>query len=337
MVRPIVLLVAVLVVTLLIIPASVVQFLPKGVGQVNDENADLTVMPPSDQTPNLKIAVYRTGSKKIETLPIELYVRGVVASEMPSEFELEALKAQALAARTYIIRRIIEKDFTDTPKGSMVTDTEQHQVYHSEQELRKLWGIEYGRKISKINKAINETVGQVLTYEGKPITATFFSTSNGFTENSEEYWSAEIPYLRSVESPWDKESPRFKQRIEISMKDFQKKLNLSEAIPAASSGSSFSKMVSRTEGKRVKEVKIGNQIFSGKEIRELLGLASSHFEWEIKNGEVIVETVGYGHGVGMSQYGANGMAKEGRTAEEIVTHYYTGVEIQDFRQWIVKK
>jgi stage II sporulation protein D len=336
MVRPIIVVSIVLFIALLVIPALVIQFVPHGAGQAQKETVQL-IPPQIEKTaPLVQIAVYRTNSKTIEKVPLESYIQGVVASEMPAEFELEALKAQALAARTYIIRRLIAKDYTDAPDGSVVTDTEMHQVYQNEEELRERWGLEYERKISRINQAVNETVGQVLTYEGRPINATFFSTSNGYTENSEDYWTATIPYLRSVASPWDESSPRFKDQIKISVEEFQKKLGVQMALPA-STNEVFSHILSTTSGKRVKEVKVGDHVFTGKEVREKLGLSSSHFNFELNEGQVIINTLGWGHGVGMSQWGANGMAQEGHHAEEIVKYYYKNIQVQDYREWIVKK
>ncbi|OEF99809.1 stage II sporulation protein D [Vulcanibacillus modesticaldus] len=286
-----------------------------------------------DPSKNVPISVYRANSKKIETYPLEEYVRGVVAAEMPTEFELEALKAQAIAARTYIVKRIAEKDFSDVPEGAVVSDTVKHQVFLSDDELKKIWGIAYTERISKINKAINETIGQVITYQGKPIDALFFSTSNGYTENSEDYFEKEVPYLRSVASPWDNQSPKFQTSLTISYDVIKSKLNVDPVI-LASTGQKWIEILETTAGKRVKKIRIGDKILSGRQIRELFNLSSSSFTFETKGDEVVFYTKGYGHGVGMSQYGANGMAKEGRTAQEIIKYYYTGVEITDIGQWI---
>lgn len=325
-----------LVAIMLIVPSVLAHFLPKAEGQA----AQNTYIPleQGGEAPaiQLMVNVYRTASQTIEQVPLEEYVRGVVASEMPHHFELEALKAQALAARTYIIRRLMENDVSDTPKGADVRDDVGHQVYQSEEELRKSWGYSFEERISRINQAVNETKGLVITYQGRPIDATFFSTSNGYTENSEDYWGEKIPYLRSVPSPWDQASPRFKEVIRIPLNQFEEKLGLQLAVPA-SSDQPFAQIVSRTEGGRVKEVKIGEETFTGREIREKLGLPSSDFTWKLEGETVVITTTGYGHGVGLSQFGANGMAKEGKTAEEIVRYYYQGVEIEEYAKWVVKK
>ncbi|MDQ0339438.1 stage II sporulation protein D [Caldalkalibacillus uzonensis] len=326
-----------LLIVLLIVPSVVAQFIPHGSGQAAGEIVQLEQPDPSETPgPEIMVRVYRTATKTIEKVPLEEYVRGVVASEMPHDFELEALKAQAMAARTYIIRRMMKKDFSDTPEGADVRDDVGHQVYKNEEELRRQWGKAYPHKISRINQAVNETRGKVITYNGKPIDATFFSTSNGYTENAEDYWGQEIPYLKSVNSPWDKDSPRFREEIRLSLAEFQHKLGVELSVPV-SSGQPFAEIVSRSEGQRVTEVQVGDKTFTGREIRELLGLPSSDFNWSLAGNEVVITTTGYGHGVGMSQYGANGMAAEGHTAEEIVKYYYRDVAVEDYRQWIVKK
>lgn len=335
--RPVAVVMGVLLAILLLVPTVLAQFLPHAEGQAVKEYIPLKSQE-EGQTENfdLMVRVYRTQSKTIEKVPLEEYVRGVVASEMPHDFHLEALKAQALAARTYIIRRLADKDFSDTPPGADVRDDEGHQVYQSEAELKERWGFNFEERISRINQAVNETRGLVITYQGRPIDATFFSTSNGYTENSEDYWGQPIPYLRSVKSPWDKESPRFKEQISFSLAEFQNKLGVELTLPV-SAGQPFAEIVSRTEGNRVKEVKIGDKTFTGREVRELLGLPSSDFTWKVEGDSVVITTTGYGHGVGMSQFGANGMAKEGKKAEEIVQYYYQGVEVEDYRKWVVKK
>ncbi|WP_243297708.1 stage II sporulation protein D [Bacillus litorisediminis] len=285
--------------------------------------------------PAVEVAVYRTGSEEIEKFPLEQYIVGVVASEMPAEFELEALKAQAVAARTYVVRQLNQGNTESLPEGAVVSDSVSHQVFKSEAELKKQWGSEFEEKINKIRQAVAETAGQVITYDGKPIDASFFSTSNGFTENSEDYWENEIPYLRSVESPWDKDSPKFTQEKTFKVQEFEEKLGVK--VTSEDIGT----VLSRTEGERIEQIKIGGKVFTGREVREKLDLASSDFSWVMRGDEIIVKTEGFGHGVGMSQYGANGMAKEGKTYQDIVKHYYKDVTIAEaepfLKQYMVKK
>ncbi|MEH6942837.1 stage II sporulation protein D [Bacillus sp. JJ722] len=270
----------------------------------------------------VEVAVLRSADNKVSKLPLEKYIVGVVAAEMPAEFELEALKAQALTARTYIVNHMMNGSSNKALKGADVTDTVDDQVYKSDDELKAQWGADYNWKYKKVAQAVLETEGQIITYGGKPITATFFSTSNGFTENSEAIWPSPYPYLKSVESPWDKQSPKFYDRKVVSVEQFEKSLGVN-----IKDKNSIGSIIKRTPGKRVASVKINGKVISGKDVREKLGLRSSDFSWERKGDSIIITTKGYGHGVGMSQYGANGMAKEGKNYEQIVKHYYSGIQI----------
>lgn len=336
--KSIVVVLTVVSVLILLIPTLLV--LPSFGEKVSDRIADRSKPEIEDWTaqlegPAVEVAVYRTASKEIEKHPLEKYIVGVVASEMPAEFELEALKAQALAARTYVVKQLLQGNTEGLPNGADVTDSVSHQVFNSETDLKKQWGADYDWKIKKIRQAVAETAGQIITYDGKPIEASFFSTSNGYTENSEDYWPNEFPYLRSVESPWDKQSPKYDQQKSFTVEEFVQNLGVTL------SSNNIGEILSRTEGKRVEKVKFGEKTLTGREVREWLGLPSSDFTWVLREDEIIVSTKGYGHGVGMSQYGANGMAKEGKTFKEIIQHYYQGVTITSaepfLNQYLVKK
>ncbi|WP_458411690.1 stage II sporulation protein D [Schinkia sp. CFF1] len=325
-IKPLVLLGAILFAIILLIPTLLV--LPftqeKHTLQVNKTTVPATVTQqnPTASEPAIEVAVYRSKTKKIANIPLEEYVKGVVASEMPAEFELEALKAQALTARTYIIRQLLGDEPISAPKGAVVTDTVMHQVYKSPEELRAAWGpANYDWKMARITEAVEATKGQIITYNNEPITASFFSTSNGYTENSEDYWKNSFPYLRSVESPWDKISPKFKDKVVVSVADFEKKLGVKVT------SDKIGEIVSRTAGNRVAKVKINDKTFDGREIREKLELRSTDFTWKKQGNNVVITTKGYGHGVGMSQYGANGMATEGKSFKDIIIHYYKGTNI----------
>jgi stage II sporulation protein D len=327
--KPFIVLATVLFTITLLIPALLV--LPFSEGRVNGKLGENLQASGSKAVPvdssqlesSVEVAVYRMSQKQIDEIPLERYVVGVVASEMPADFELEALKAQALTARTYIVRQLTNSNPLGVPEGANVTDTETHQVYKSEEDLKKIWKPnEYEWKLHKIKEAVIATKGQILTYDGTPIDSTFFSTSNGFTENSEDYWSNTYPYLRSVESPWDvKESPKFNNQVIMTVSEFEGKLGVKV------SGNKIGEITERTEGNRVAKVNINGKTLSGKEIREKLELKSSDFSWVRKGSQIVISTKGNGHGVGMSQYGANGMAKEGKTYDQIVKHYYQGVTI----------
>ncbi|WP_437349486.1 stage II sporulation protein D [Paenibacillus humicus] len=272
-----------------------------------------------------QVRVYVTKEKRIEKVPMETYIRGVIAGEMPISFEPEALKAQAIAARTYIVRRLASGDVSGVPvKGADVTDTTAHQVYIPMKQLLARWsGKEREANLTKLNEAVQGTRGEIVTYQGSPIQALFFSTSNGYTENSEDYWDASLPYLRSVASPWDKSlSPEYKETTTMPLASFYRKLGLSGSTPVRSL-----RVLDTTDGRRIRELAAGDATFTGREAREKLGLASSQFTWKISGKNIEITTYGYGHGVGMSQWGADGMAKKGSNAYQILSHYYTGTAV----------
>jgi stage II sporulation protein D len=323
-IKPFISLIAILTVVTLMIPAVLVlPFSDEKTSRKLGEDQNSQVQTENNADAAVEVAVYRTAKKQIEKLPLDQYLIGVVAAEMPADFEKEALKAQSLAARTYIVSQLLNEEKIGMPEGEAdVTDTEIHQVYKNNEELKNLWGKDYKWKITKITEAVKETSGQILTYEGNPITPTFFSTSNGYTENSEDYWSDSYPYLRSVESPWDKNSPKFNDQKIMTVNEFETKLGVK-----LSDRKNVGKIIERTAGKRVGKVEINGKVLTGREIRDKLDLKSSDFSWVLKGDNIVITTKGYGHGVGMSQYGANGMASEGKDYKEIVKHYYQGVEI----------
>jgi stage II sporulation protein D len=321
----------------IIVPGLLVKKIPDGGAPPPIQTAKNGLTEETITEQGLMIPVYLTKKSTIETVPLEQYVKGVLAAEMPVEFELEALKAQAMAARTYVVRRVLEKDYSNMPvNDALVTDTTAHQAYITEQELRDRWDKRYESNMAKIDRAVNETKDLILTYEQKPINATFFSTSNGYTENSEDYWPFKSPYLRSVPSPWDiKLSSRYQETVDLSYKSMLQKLGVTSIATTGASAKNM-KVLAWSTGHRIKSITIGGKIFSGREVREKLGLASSQFTWKWSGSKITITTYGYGHGVGLSQWGANGMAKEGKTAEQIVTYYYTGISIEKATPFIQK-
>ncbi|PYI51149.1 stage II sporulation protein D [Paenibacillus flagellatus] len=328
---PIVTAIAALLSITLLLPGILVKRISGGSSDVAAPSVALR-----EETKPVLIPVYRTREERVDRVPLETYVRNVLAAEMPAEFELEALKAQAIAARTYIVKRWMDGDTSQVPvQGALVTDTVAHQAYVTEEQMKRNWpGDEFAKRLDKLNRAVNETAGLIVTYQHKPIQAAFFSTSNGYTENSEDYWRDYIPYLRSVPSPWDKElSPKFTATTTMSVQEFAKRLGIG-AIPASAGAGGGMKVLATTAGHRVKTMSAGGKTFTGREVREKLELNSSQFTWKITGSTIEITTTGYGHGVGMSQWGANGMAKEGGSAESILKYYYKGVELESASAFI---
>lgn len=320
-----------LIIVVLLLPSLLVLEKREDTGQIGKKMGRQSNEKLAETVPlSMNVKVWREQLGVTEEVPIEDYVRGVVASEMPASFELEALKAQALTARTFIIRILTEQKEGTVEGSADVTDTVMHQVYHNDEELQELWKNDYEWKMEKITQAVEETKGQILTYENEPITASFFSTSNGYTENSEDYWGGDYPYLKSVESPWDKKAPNYETVVSIPISTFEQSLGVK-----VTDDFSFN-VVKRTKGNRIGEVEIGGKTFTGREIREKLNLRSSDFLWEKQGDSIEITTKGYGHGVGMSQFGANGMAQEGRSYDQIAKHYYQNVEIVTADPFVAK-
>lgn len=264
------------------------------------------------------IKVKQTNKNKIIEIDIEDYVRGVLAGEMPISFELEALKAQAVAARTYGLRRINSNNKYD------VVDTVMNQVYKDDETLKQTWGNNYDTYMDKIKKAVEDTKGEYVDYNGTYADTLFFSTSVGNTENSEEIFGTKISYLQSVSSEWDEEvSPVYEEKNIFTRENFCKKLNLSDCSKI------YVTVLEETSTGRIKKIEINNKIFTGTEVAYYLGVRSNYFYIYIENNNVVVKTKGFGHGVGMSQYGAEGMANNGYTYKEILEHYYQGTTIKN--------
>lgn len=267
-------------------------------------------------TNNMKVRVKQ--EDKIVNVPFEDYIVGVLAGEMPISFELEALKAQAVAARSYVLKKMeynLEKEYD-------VVDTVMNQVYLSDDYLKEAWQENYTDNINKIKQAVLETSGEYLVYDDEVIDAMFFSTSVGFTENSEEVFTSKLPYLRSVSSTWDSISPVYEVNYEFSLDEFYQKLDLKyqdniEIIK-----------VKTTSTGRIKEIKINGVLFQGSEVVDALKLKSNHFTIKQDGNDVYITTKGYGHGVGMSQYGAQAMALKGYNYQDILKYYYQGVELK---------
>ena len=270
-------------------------------------------------TEGMNVRVKREETNTVEVVPFEDYVVGVLAGEMPVNFELEALKAQAVAARTYVMKKMSDNKNEDYD----IVDTVQNQVYISDQELQDKWKDKYQERINKVKTAVLETKGEYLSYNGKVIEAFFFSTSVGKTENSEDVFKQALPYLRSVDSTWDEEvSPVFNDSKEYSLQEFYERLNLkySDKIKV--------EVLNTTSTGRIKNIKINNKKFTGSEVYKNLNLRSTFFEINQIGSNVVINTKGYGHGVGMSQYGALAMAKKGYKYDEILKYYYQNVQIE---------
>lgn len=277
----------------------------------NTPNSDSKNTSTSEETNEGKVSV-KLASGQILSISLEDYVVGVVASEMPASFNIEALKAQSVAARTYALKR----------SSTILSATTSDQVYKTEDQLRAMWGNSFNTYYNKVKSAVNSTRGKYITYNGTYIDALYFSTSNGKTEDPVYVWGKSYPYLKSVDSPFDTSLRSYSHTTSIPLSTFNQKLGVNV------SDSSEINILSKTTGNRINQISIGNKIFTGVKVRTLLGLRSADFDISIVNSTVTISTRGFGHGCGMSQYGANEMAKQGKNYIQILKYYYTNVEIK---------
>lgn len=263
----------------------------------------------------------------VKKISFKEYLYGVVSAEMPASFEEEALKAQAVAARTETVKK---KSFENKEhKNADVCDNPSHcQAYYSENDLKEKYGEKWlGEDYLKIKKSVDETSGIIATYNDEPITAVFHSTSSGITENSKDVWGGDMPYLVSVKSEGEEASPRFIEEREFSFSDFKNLISKSKNITFSDNPKNWITNIKRNESGSVNTLNICGTEFKGTEIRNILSLRSTNFEISITD-KIIFKTKGNGHGVGMSQYGANYMAKKGYGYEDILKKYYTGITIK---------
>lgn len=266
---------------------------------------------------NMTIRVKRSDGN-IEKIPFEDYIVGILAGEMPVSFHNEALKAQAVAARTYAMKKMAQ----NVNKDYDVVDTVANQVYLDNDYLKDAWQDKYINNINILKTAVLQTYGEYMEYDGEVIEAFFFSTSTGKTENSEDVFGTYLPYLRSVDSTWDNISPVYEEKNYYTLKEFYDALNLNFSTVLNVS------VDETTSTGRIKEIIINNKKFTGSDIAVALSLRSSYFQIIQDNNTVIINTKGYGHGVGMSQYGAEAMSAIGYTYDQILKYYYQGVEIK---------
>ena len=259
-----------------------------------------------------EITVYRSNGSVIN-LNMTDYLIGVVSSEMPASFNLEALKAQSVLARTYALKA--------KQTGKKLTDTVSTQSYIDIDQMKNKWGNSFNTYYNKIKNAVENTNEEYLSYNGNYIETLYHSTNNGKTESSLDVFGNYYPYLISVSSEYDKNASSYLRTINMPLDTISNKLGLSL------NNDSVISILSYTDGGNIKEININGNNFSGKKVRELLGLRSADFDISISDNNANITTRGYGHGVGMSQYGANGMANAGYSYKDILSHYYPGTTL----------
>ncbi len=279
-----------------------------------------------EQLDSGSVKVWIADEKRAEDMSISDYLKRVVAAEMPADFEEEALKAQAVAARTYLYSRIAEEEkgnVAENHGGAPVcTDSTHCQAYISEREFRE----SADAKRDKISRAVDNTAGEVMTYKGEIISAVFHSTSSGSTEAAVDVWGSDVPYLQSVKSEGDEQSPKFHSELTVSEDEFR------HTVDEHADGTDWTKglisNIKRSGAGGIISLDVGGVNIKGTDFRSMFSLRSTNAEITCADGEVNMSVKGFGHGVGMSQYGADYLASQGEKYDKILKTYYTGVKIE---------
>lgn len=276
----------------------------------------------SDEEITLRVKIDGT----VQEMTMADYLPGVVRGEMPPTFETEALKAQAAAERTYLCYQLNKGRKAAHPEADVCDNPGCCNAYLSEDDAREKWGDSFEAYDEKVRKAVSETNGQIVLYGGEPIMAVFHSSSGGMTAACGDVWSADLPYLVSVESPENESGVPNYYSVKTMSRDAFRNTFTAVYSEADFSGDWVSDRVEDSSG-RVESVTVGGITVSGSEMRQLYGLRSTSFSVDVGDSEVTLHVTGYGHGVGMSQYGANTLAQQGKTWQEILSWYYTDITI----------
>ena len=284
----------------------------------------VVVVQPQTGAPEQTLRVLRDG--QLEELELDTYLTQVVLSEMPASFAQEALKAQAVAARTFTCRQLEAGKHAD---ADVCADSGCCQACLTVQQLRTRYGVDFPAAWDKAAAAVQDTQGEVLTYNGRLIDAVYFSCSGGSTEDAAAVWGADVPYLRSVESPGEQDAAKYESRVCVTAEAFAETLrSLDSAVQLTGDPDEWIQRITRTAGGGVELLTAGGREFSGVQLRRAFGLNSTKFTLLYENGTFSFDVLGYGHRVGMSQYGADAIARLGFDYAVILRYYYRGAALE---------
>lgn len=300
-------------------------------GKTDGEKDNLSVEELTEEK-SQAVKVFMSQDDLVLTVTSEEYLIGVLAAEMPPTYHEQALKAQAVAAYTYLLHKISEQDTKADAslKGAYLSnDSSTHQGYLTEEERKEKWGDKAESYEKKLQKAVSEVSGKVITYDGEPIIAAFHANNCGVTHSAKTVWGNDVPYLQSVKSVGDKLSPDCIKTVAITPKQFSESVSSLDGCELSGEAKNWIGKIKTDSHGYAESVEVGGSTYTGMALRDAIGLRSAVFTYEFKDGNLYFTTEGYGHGVGMSQYGADYMARQGSTWEEILKHYYKGVQIED--------
>lgn len=296
-----------IVIIIIISPIAVISFFKKETNFFNT---------PSNKTHQKNNIIVKVNKNNvISEIPLEEYIIGVVSAEMPALFHDEALKAQAIAARTFALNKLNSSYYIETDTSD--------QAYLSVEELKSKWQDDFSKYYEKIKSAVEETKNMVLTYNNELIHAYYYAMSNGYTEDAQTVFNDAQPYLNILDSSWEKKLSNFSVTSSLSYDKFLQLLNLSNQEFSITN-------IKRNASNRIDSITINNQEFTGIEVRKKLSLRSTDFIITKVNDTINITTKGYGHGVGMSQYGANSLANNNKSYQDILAYYYPNTKITNY-------
>jgi stage II sporulation protein D len=334
-IKIIIIMTLIIVTVLIILPLIFLKSCKENINVFNLNNENIVKSSEITFPEDGKVKIYRKEKGRVDKLDLEEYIMGVVASEVPASFDEEALKSQAIAARTFYLSKRNNPCSDAKAKGAEICDTSNCQVYMDKKDRISTWkNSEAESNWNKIQKAVLDTKGQVLTYENSILEyPQFFATSSGKTEDAKDVFSIDVPYLKSEESKGEEIAPKYKTTVEIPINEFVNKINKKYSTARLKKSNLASQVIieSYTKAGSTKEIKIGNETIKGTDFRALFNLNSTNFKFVFNENLVRIDCTGYGHDVGMSQWGANIMGKNGFTYDEILKHYYNGVQIQEIK------
>ena len=298
----------------------ILMFLPLCSLSLQAENNKQIQKTTTDTSPDT-VSVFIMSDNKAIDIEILDYLVGAVAAEMPASFETEALKAQAVACYSYMLWI---KENSDNAEYDISNDPSTHQGYLTEDEMKEKWGDKYDSYKNKIEEAVSSVYGQYMTYNGEVILALFHAISPGKTQNSEEVWHSALPYIKSESAPGDSLSPNFDTTVTVTCKKIRDIFSVDSDVK----DSELIDIFALSDNSFIKEIPLGNATVSAGDIASKLGLKSPYFTADYKEGNYIFKVKGYGHGLGMSQYSADYMARQGSTYLEILNHFYSNIKIE---------
>lgn len=318
--------------TVMLTPLLSLKGTRQGGEEITKEQTSENDRPDGESTKETdKVKVLLKDENEVIEVELSEYLLGVLAAEMPATYHEEALKAQAVTAYTYLLyRRNIQSKKPDaTLKGADLTnDSSTHQGYLTPGAREEKWGDKTKTYEKKLTEVIESVEGEVITFEGVPIMAAFHAINSGTTNSAKTVWGGEVAYLQSVVSTGDRLSPDCTKTVAIKAEELSSMLAGLEGCELTGEAQDWIGEIRTNSSGYVSSITVGGKEYTGIRFREATGLRSAAFTYEYKNGSFHFTTEGYGHGVGLSQYGADYMARQGSTWEEIIRHYYTGVEIE---------